>query len=315
MKILFIGRTEWLYNSILQISGFDKYQIVGIITSKAAEDYKFNDKDFSLLANNLGVKFLYSSKLTKKNIIETFGNDIDIALSVNHANIISQEVIDLFKYGILNAHGGDLPKYRGNACSAWAIINGEKSVGLCIHKMVGGELDSGDIIVKKYYNIDHYTYIKDIYNFFEDNIPRLFLNSLELIEHDPDYFFEKQSKKKADISRCYPRNIEDGRINWNQKPELIHRLVRASSEPYKGAFTYFEGEKIIIWRSEILISDFKSIGTPGQFAEFDLDGNLNVITSKGKIKILEIEKNNKRGKPNTFFKSVRGRFKNAHYDI
>ena len=48
-------------------------------------------------------------------------------------------------------------------------------------------------------------------------------------------------------------------------------------------------------RSEILISDFKSIGTPGQFAEFDLDGNLNVITSKGKIKILEIE-NNKRGK-------------------
>ena len=49
MKILFIGRTEWLYNSILQISRFDKYQIVGIITSKAAEDYKFNDKDFFYL--------------------------------------------------------------------------------------------------------------------------------------------------------------------------------------------------------------------------------------------------------------------------
>ena len=28
--------------------------------------------------------------------------------------------------GILNAHGGDLSKYRGNACQAWAILNGEK---------------------------------------------------------------------------------------------------------------------------------------------------------------------------------------------
>ena len=37
-----------------------------------------------------------------------------------------EEVIDFFELGILNAHGGDLPRYRGNACQAWAIINGEE---------------------------------------------------------------------------------------------------------------------------------------------------------------------------------------------
>ena len=38
-------------------------------------------------------------------------------------------------------------RYRGNACQAWAILNGEK-ISLCIHKMIGGELDSGDIITR-----------------------------------------------------------------------------------------------------------------------------------------------------------------------
>ena len=47
-----------------------------------------------------------------------------------------------------NAHAGDLPRYRGNACANWAIINGEDKVGLSIHKMDAG-LDSGPIIQKK----------------------------------------------------------------------------------------------------------------------------------------------------------------------
>ena len=53
-----------------------------------------------------------------------------------------------------NAHGGDLPRYRGNACQAWAIINGENKIGLCIHKMIGGELDISDIIARDFLKID-----------------------------------------------------------------------------------------------------------------------------------------------------------------
>ena len=53
-------------------------------------------------------------------------NNLDIGISYNYVDIINQDTIDLFKLGILNAHGGDLPRYRGNACQAWAILNKEK---------------------------------------------------------------------------------------------------------------------------------------------------------------------------------------------
>ena len=47
------------------------------------------------------------------------------------------KVISIFTLGILNAHGGDLPRYRGNACQAWAIINGEEKtyVGYSLKKI------------------------------------------------------------------------------------------------------------------------------------------------------------------------------------
>ena len=46
---------------------------------------------------------------------------------MNYTGIIPQSIIDLFNHGILNIHPGDLPRYRGNACLAWAIINAEKN--------------------------------------------------------------------------------------------------------------------------------------------------------------------------------------------
>jgi methionyl-tRNA formyltransferase len=69
----------------------------------------------------------------------------DIAVSINYTGVLPQGVIDLFPIGVLNAHGGDLPRYRGKACQAWAIINRESRIGLCIQKMIGGELDSGEV--------------------------------------------------------------------------------------------------------------------------------------------------------------------------
>lgn len=309
MKVLFIGRTEWLYNSILEISKIGKHEILGIITSKASFDYKVDESDFSILAKNLGTRFLFSNKLTKKEITDVFGNDIDLGISVNYVNIIDEEVIAMFKYGILNAHGGDLPQYRGNACSAWAIINGERKVGLCIHKMIGGELDSGNIIVRDYYKIQTNTYIADIYKWFEAVIPELFINALNLIEKDPNYFLERQSQKKQNILRCYPRTPEDGKIDWSKSAEEIHRLVRASSEPYRGAFSFEGNDKIIIWRTKLVDDSYNWIGVPGQFAEFDNQGFLNILTGQGKIKLIQIERNGIKDVPCNIYKSVRKRFK------
>ncbi len=97
----------------------------------------------------------------------------------------------------MNAHGGDLPRYRGNDCQTWAILNGEKKVGLCVHKMIGGGLDSGDIVARDYYALTQESTITKVHDWLSFRISELF--------KDPTYVLEKQSRSPEYALRCCSR--------------------------------------------------------------------------------------------------------------
>ena len=319
MKIAIIGRTEILYKTaeLLLKNG---YEIPVIITAKEAPEYKKTAKDFEKLAKNIGAKFLYAPKFTNKEIeilkkLVTVNSDSVgdsdkwIGVSMNYTGIIQQEVIDIFDLGILNAHGGDLPKYRGNACQAWAILNGEKKIGLCIHKMIGGELDSGDIIEREYLPININTKITEVLKWIEEKTPYMFLNAIKKLENDNNYFLEKQSTNPKDILRCYPRLPEDGRINWKDDNKKILRLINASNKPYAGAYCFYEGKKMIIWDAELYEDNEKYCAVEGQVADIKDDGSIIIITGKGQLKINKIEDDDCICKPAKKIKSIRKRLK------
>ncbi|MDA9160922.1 formyltransferase family protein [Crocinitomicaceae bacterium] len=309
MKVAIIGRSEILYNCAITV--LEKgHTIALVVTSKETPEYKVTSKDFEELASEIGAEYIYTPKINEEailNKIEKLG-EIDIAISINYSGIISNEVIDCFKLGILNAHGGDLPRYRGNACQSWALINGETRIGLCIHKMIGSELDSGDIIERSYLKVDINTRIGEVYQWIEEETPTRMFDAIQKLSSDKNYVLEKQSKKPSKALRCYPRKPEDGKINWNCSAEDILRLINASSEPFSGAFSDFENEKIIIWRAEILIDNENYLAIPGQVCLIDHNSNcIIVITRSGKLKITEIEFKGERCNPNTVIKSIRKR--------
>ena len=229
-------------------------------------------------------------------------------MSLNYSSIISQDIIDLFPLGVLNAHGGDLPRYRGNACQAWAILNGEDKIGLCIHSMIGGEVDSGNIIDREYLNIDINTKVTQCWEWMAQRIPVMFLNSIQKLEQKADYVLEVQSKDPKDALRCYPRIPEDGRIDWNKSNIEMLRLINASNKPYAGSYCFYEDKKLIIWDAELFEDDEIYVAEVGQVASVEKDGSITVITGSGKLKINEIECDAFIGKPSEIIKSIRKRF-------
>jgi methionyl-tRNA formyltransferase len=309
MKIAIIGRTEILYKTV-EVLLDNGYEIPLIVTSEETPEYKKSAEDFEKLARRIDAKYLYTSKLSSIECINFIKNcdRLDIAVSINYASIISQEVIDLFPCGILNAHGGNLPKYRGNACSAWAILNGEENIGLCIHKMVGSEVDSGDIIEREYLDININTKIGVVWEWMARRIPQLFLSALIKLQKNKDFILEAQSEDPKDALRCYPRIPEDGRIDWSKSNTEILRLINASSKPYSGAFCFYEGKKIIILDAVLHEDQEVYLAVPGQIAKIDPNGeNVIVITGKGKLGIKEIEYQGDSTKPSRHIKSVRKR--------
>jgi len=306
MKIAIIGRTEILYETV-EVLLENGFEIPLLITSKVAPEYLKVAEDFENLATKISAKYIYTNRLNEHiNEIKECGK-IDIAVSLNYSSIISQEVIDLFSLGVLNAHGGDLPRYRGNACQAWAILNGENKIGLCIHSMIGGEVDSGNIIDRKYMPIDINTKITKIYEWFEKEIPTMFLEAVQKLEKDKNYVLEVQSKDQKDALRCYPRIPEDGKIDWNKSNKEILRLINASNKPYSGAYCFYEDKKIIIWNAELLEDDEVYLAEVGQVASIDKNGPIIVITGSGKLKIKQIEYDGFIGSPKEKIKSIRRR--------
>lgn len=309
MKIAIIGRTKVLLDTakLLQSNGFE---IAYIITSKEANEYKVDSNDFKIFAEDIGCPFLHDPSISKEKILRlSSSHDVPIAVSINYSGVISKEVTDMFSLGILNAHGGDLPRYRGNACQAWAIINGEKEIGLCIHRMIGDELDSGDILLKKLYPIDSNTRVGEVYQWFEEDIPLMFLEVLEKLKIEPQYILERQSTDPLKTLRCYPRKPEDGKIDWREPAEDIVRLINASSEPFQGAFCLDQiGKKVLIWRAKVFTDGENWIGIPGQVSQYLPNGDFIILTGSGKLHVSEIEIDSKRDKPYIFFKSLRQRF-------
>jgi methionyl-tRNA formyltransferase len=309
MRIAIIGRTEILFETAKQLRN-QGHEIAVIITAKEAPEYTKSSDDFKRLAEEWNIPFISTSKIIEAIEFISSCKKIDIGISLNYSGLIPSAVIDLFPLGILNAHGGDLPRYRGNACQAWAIINGEDKIGLCIHKMIGGELDSGDILARNYLSIDPNTRIGQCYDWMNNSIPRLFLESLQNLASNKEYVLETQSRKPQDAIRCYPRQPSDGKIDWNKPGIEILRLINASSEPFSGAFCEYNGEKVTIWRADLYEDSENYLAVPGQVAMVDKKvKKVVVITGKGKLKLQEIEFKGNRCHPTELITGIRKRLK------
>ena len=120
-RVGFIGRTKSLYEAIKLFAELDGFEVSFIWTCKDESYYDFHSNNFKDLANDLGAKFFYSSRISE---FERFV-EADVVVSINFINVIPESFIGKFRFGVINAHAGDLPRYRGNACPNWAILNDE----------------------------------------------------------------------------------------------------------------------------------------------------------------------------------------------
>lgn len=286
MNIAIVGRTGMLYQAALDLNA-KGHSIKLIVTAKESQEYTRDSKDFKKLAADISAQYLFTAKINERKALNFIKKikGLDIGISMNHPSVISHDVINLFPCGILNAHFGDLPRYRGNACPNWAIISGEDSVTLSIHLMEGGLLDCGRVIIQDKCPIRNSTYIGDIYEWAERAVSGLFLKAVELLKKDPGYALKYADPQSPDSLRCYPRRPQDSRIDWFHSAAAIHRLIRASSEPFSGAYCFVDGKnKLTIWRAELFNDGERYFAIPGQISAIEKD-HFVVITGAGKLKV------------------------------
>ena len=78
----------------------------------------------------------------------------DIICVAAYGKILPKRLLDIPKFGCLNVHASELPKWRGAAPVQHAILAGDIQAGVCVMKMEEG-LDTGDYCVMRTIDIDN----------------------------------------------------------------------------------------------------------------------------------------------------------------
>lgn len=205
-------------------------------------------------------------------------------LSINYLFILEPDVLNKVTGYAVNFHGSLLPKYRGRTPHVWAIINGEKETGVTAHLM-NANCDDGDIVQQVIVPIEEEDTGAAILEKYKALYPGLVLQVVEDIENG------KVKCRKQDISKATyfgKRTPEDGQINWDWQKERIRNWVRAQANPYPGAFTFLNNNKIIINKIEYSDLGFQDTMENGLVVAV-IDGMPYVKTQNGVVKLVDFK--------------------------
>lgn len=187
----------------------------------------------------------------------------DYIFVVGLSQIVGEPILKAAKKGVVGLHPTPLPKYRGRAAMVWQMLLGVRESAITLF-LIDDKMDHGPILGQEPYLIGENDYAEDM----ERNCLTALRTLLRrVIPQLRDGTIQPIPQQEEAATYLLRRGPEDGKIDWNLPMADIHRLIRAVSRPYPGAFSHYDGTHLVtFWRAE-MEENPHYIGFPGQIAE------------------------------------------------
>jgi methionyl-tRNA formyltransferase len=235
-------------------------------------------------------------RIKEPEAVETLrGYEADIFVVAAFGQILSEEILNMPKYGCVNIHASLLPKYRGAGPIQWAIINGEKKTGVTIMQMDKG-LDTGDMLFSKEVDIDDRETGDSLHDKLAKAGAKLIVEALPKIEAG-----ELSPIRQNDEDSCYAKMLQKsmGKIDWTQDAHKLDCLIRGLLS-WPGAYTSYHGKTLKIWEEELAKEQTGGAeiteAEPGTIVGVGKDA-VYVKTGNGVLKLLSLQLEGKKRMP------------------
>lgn len=286
MKIIFMGTPDFAAGALQALirAGYDIAAVVTQPDKARGRSRELVPSPVKVCALEHRIPVLQPGRVKTPEAVEALrAYQADVYIVAAYGQILSQEILEIPRYGCLNIHASLLPKYRGAAPIQHAIINGEERTGITIMQMDAG-IDTGDMLYQKETVIGP----EDTYETLHDRLMELggraVTEALALLEQGK-LTAEKQDEGKS----CYAPLIrkEMGEIDFSKTAEEIHRLIRGLT-PWPSAYTDFRGRQLKIWQAAPDMGQDVSGRVPGEILKVEKD-SLTVAAGRGALKLLELQ--------------------------
>lgn len=267
LNIVFFGTPDFSVPSLDLLANHPAVNLKWVVSMpdrKAGRGYQVKSPEVIEYAKANKIPFFQTENINKEEEFLAELKDIDVFIVLAFAQFLNDKVLSIPSIGPFNIHTSLLPKYRGAAPIQYAVLNGDKSTGVSIQKMVK-KMDAGDLVHNDPVVIHDeetggllYTRLK-----FQ---AALSLSDLLWNLSEGNLEYTQQDERHVSFAPTLKR--EDGELKFAEKTfSEIHNQVRALY-PWPGTYCKLNGKRLKVFN--IQRSSFKL--APG-----------NVDISKGEL--------------------------------
>lgn len=213
----------------------------------------------------------------------------DLGVVAAYGRLLPDAVLSTPRLGTINIHPSLLPKYRGAAPVARAILAGETGTGVTIMRLVR-EMDAGPTFAQRGRPVAAHETSGEV----EADLARMGADLLlEVIEALAAGRATERAQDHAAATHAPRLSREDGAIDWRATAAAIHDRVRGL-QPRPAAFGVFDGARHLIHRTAVEGAAAADPQPPGSIVEASGDRLIVATGDGGAVAIHEIQPEGRR---------------------
>lgn len=197
---------------------------------------------------DLDIHYCASEDINTEPTLKALITENSLGLGLGEDWSFSKEIITQFNGALIDLMGIRLPQYRGGAHYTWQILQGNKmgasNLQIINEEMIQGIFDSGEIVKTSEYFFPASSRIPADYFAFAVKKEIAFIKEfIKEVEQDHDF---ELIKLQDTFTQYYPRlnTLRHGYIDWAWDSADIEKFICAFDEPYAGASTFINDEKV-----------------------------------------------------------------------
>lgn len=282
-RIIFMGSPDVAVPSLAALCAAG-HEIVGVFTQPdkpKGRGQEIAAPAVKIKAEALGLPVFQPRKVRDaETVAQIAALKPDTICVVAYGKILPPEILKIPPLGCINVHFSLLPKYRGAACVAYALMHGDDESGVTTMLMDEG-MDTGPILMQWSETI-----------LPEDTTETLSLRLAELgarqlvktVEEWGKRSLDPVPQRKGGASYAPLLSKEMGKVDWNKAAVDIVNRFRALT-PWPGLFTFFQGKRILLTQVRLAPGEATF---PGK-AEVSGEGRMWVGTGRGRVEVLSLK--------------------------
>jgi methionyl-tRNA formyltransferase len=250
LRVAFAGTPQFALPALAALVA-SPHELVGVLTQpdrQSGRGRRISPSPVKLAAQSYGVPLAQPASLKTPEALAAFGTwRPDALVVVAYGLILPPAVLELPPLGCLNIHASLLPRWRGAAPIARAILAGDGETGVTIMKMDAG-LDTGPILLQRRIAIDPHTTSARL----SETLGLLGAETLiEALAQVASGTARPQPQPAEGATYAAKLQKSEASIDWQSSALVIERRVRAFN-PWPIAETRFREESLRILAAHAL---------------------------------------------------------------